>query len=184
MTSRLMSQQRSKKGQASLPRSLPVTPERTRSALRGDGTLQFVSMSQNLTRCCRLTVHKSVPAVRIHLAPPPGLEVSRVSADDDRSGGAELRRSEALLAAVRQKPGCKCNKSDDRQKNGRICEGVERLRQLLHWPDLPFVLNQSTPPDLHCKEVEIPRFAGGDGAAHPGDTLLEAVLLGERPTAH
>ena len=107
-----------------------------------------------------------------------------VSADDDRSGGAELRRSEALLAAVRQKPGCKCNKSDDHQKNGRICEGVERLRQLLHWPDLPFVLNQSTPPDLHCKEVEIPRFAGDDGAAHPGDTLLEAVLLGERPTAH
>jgi hypothetical protein len=33
------------------------------------------------------------------------------------------------------------------------------LRQLLHWPDLPFVLNQSTPPDLHCKEVEIPRLA-------------------------
>src|SRR5713226_4426053 len=73
MTSRLMSQQRSKKGQASLPRSLPVTPERTRSALRGDGTLQFVSMSQNLTRCCRLTVHKSVPAVRIHLAHQRGI---------------------------------------------------------------------------------------------------------------
>jgi hypothetical protein len=69
-----------------------------------------------------------------------------VSANDHRSGGAELRRSEALLAAVRQKPGCKCNKSDDHQKNGRICEGVERLRQLLHWPDLPFVLNQSAPP--------------------------------------
>ena len=104
-----------------------------------EGDYPFVSMSQSLARYCRLTVYKSVPAVRIHLAPPPGLEVSGVSADDDRSGGAELRRSEAVLAAVRQKPGCKCNKSDDRQKNGRICEGVERLRQLLHWPDLPFV---------------------------------------------
>jgi hypothetical protein len=57
-----------------------------------------------------------------------------------RSGGAELHRSEALLAAVRQKPGCKCDKSDDHQKNGRICKGVERLRQLLHLPrpPLPF----------------------------------------------
>src|SRR2546428_5999690 len=71
------------------------------------------------------------------------------------------RKPFSLLAAVRQKPGGKCNKSDDHQKNGRICEGVERSRQLLHWPDLPFVLNQSTLADLHCKEVEIPRFASG-----------------------
>ncbi len=58
------------KEQAILPRSLPATLKRTRNALQGDGALQFVSVPQSLTRGCRLTVHKSVPAVRIHLAPP------------------------------------------------------------------------------------------------------------------
>ena len=38
----------SKKGQASLRRSLPATPKRTRKSLQGDGALQF-SMSQRLT---------------------------------------------------------------------------------------------------------------------------------------
>jgi hypothetical protein len=37
-----------------------------------------------------------------------------------------------LLPAVRQKPTCKCDESDDHQKSGRIREGVEPIRELLH----------------------------------------------------
>ena len=57
------------KGQAILRRSLAETLKRTRNAVGGDSAFHLVSISQTLTRCCRLTVHKSVPAVRIHLAP-------------------------------------------------------------------------------------------------------------------
>jgi hypothetical protein len=93
-----MSRQRSNKGQAILPRSLPATLKRTENALRGDSALQFVSMSQTLTCCCRLTVHKSVPAVRIHLAPPYS-PYSFLCLSDSRSKSAPVRRLPAAVVS-------------------------------------------------------------------------------------
>jgi hypothetical protein len=43
--------------------------------------------------------------------------------DDDTSGRAELA-DRNLLAAMCQKPACKCEGSDDHQEGGRICEAV------------------------------------------------------------
>ncbi len=37
------------------------------------------------------------------------------------SGGRQTVVFSAFLSAVCQKPGCKCNKSDNHQKSGRIC---------------------------------------------------------------
>jgi hypothetical protein len=78
-TSQLMSRQQSNK------KGLPVCgrSQRLQSALETrhrDNALQFVSMSQSLTSCRRLSVRKSVPAVRIHLAPPTSLRFHSTSA--------------------------------------------------------------------------------------------------------
>ena len=55
------------KGQAILPGHSQRPQKRTRNALRGDSAFAVRLDVAKLPRCSRLTVHKSVPAVRIHL---------------------------------------------------------------------------------------------------------------------
>jgi hypothetical protein len=64
-----------------MPRSLPATESALEMRCRAIAPA-VVPTPQSLTRFYRLTVHKSAPAVRIHLAPPRSLRFVAFSGDD------------------------------------------------------------------------------------------------------
>src|SRR5712671_3638133 len=105
------------KGQTILRRSLAETLKRTRNAVRGDSAFHLVSISQTLTRCCRLTVHKSVPAVRIHLAPPSSPSIFGLVGESIEIGAS----ARDLRSRMDPESGYGCG-------NRRIMPGLIRLR--------------------------------------------------------